>query len=392
MDAPLLKQISANVSGRYDEYSTGQSNFSPKFGGVIRPFADWAPEFDKISFRSTYSKGFRIPSFAESNSLPTTGFVNEVAPTSFQAAHNNDGYGRTYSLGETTSGTGGLRPEKSDNFTAGIVLTPVRQLQFSFDFYRIVKKDLITPNTSNLGAAIAAYYAGTPIPAGYTTIPGIPDPNFPNAQPTLGFISYGFTNLGRETTSGYDIGATANFDLPFETKFISAFDGNYVLRLNLDPENGNPVQHYAGSIGPYNDVAAGGTPKFRANWRNTISHGPVSFTATAYFVDGYNLQAEDFGDTNGVCIVNGATASSINTVYEDGVTPVACKVKPFWDVDLHASYDVTHNIQLYVDVQNLVDRQAPYDPTTYGGDNYNSTFAGQGIIGRYFKFGARATF
>lgn len=398
LDAPLLKQISVNVSGRYDEYSTGQDNFSPKVGGTIRPFADWLPAFDKITLRSTYSQGFRIPSFAESNSLPTTGFTNANAPASFVAQHGGDKYGLGYSLGQTTQGTGGLKPERSDNFTAGVVLTPIRELQFSFDFYRIKKRDLITPNVSNLAAAVAAYYAGAPIPAGYTTIPGIPDPNFPNLQPTLGFISYGFTNLGQETTSGYDIGATANFRLPYGVKFTSAFDGNYVLRLNLDPMNGTPVQHYAGTIGPYNAVAAGGTPKFRANWQNTLSRGPVSFTATAYFVDGYQLQAEDNGDTTGVCTAFNTTdgivetASNINTVYQDGATPVQCKVKPFWDVDLHASYDVTKNIQLYVDVQNLVDRQAPYDPTTYGGDNYNSTFAGQGIIGRYFKVGARATF
>lgn len=391
LDAPLLKQLEVNFSGRYDSYSTGQDAFSPKVGGRIRPFADWAPAFDRITLRSTYSEGFRIPSFAESNSLPTTGFITATAPASFLAAHNGDGYGRGYSLGETTQGTAGLQPESSQNFTAGIVLEPIRNISFSFDFYRIKKTNLIAPNTSNLNAAIAAYYAGTPIPAGYTVIPGVPDPNVPNAQPTLGFISYGFTNLGTETTSGYDIGATARFNLPFGIKYTSVFDGNYVLRLNLDPMNGTPVQHYAGTIGPYNDVAAGGTPKFRANWQNTLAYGPVSLTATAYFTDGYKLYAEDF-DTTSQCVVNGAAGSSINATFLDGVTPVACKVKPFWDVDLHATYQVRSYLQLYADVQNLADRDAPYDPTTYGGTNYNPTFANQGIYGRYFKVGVRATF
>ena len=242
IDAPLLKQIDVNFSGRYDAYSIGQSAFSPKVGGRIRPFADWAPEFDRITLRSTYSEGFRIPSFAESNSLPTTGFVIENAPASFQALHNNDGYGRGYALGETTSGTAGLKPEDSQNFTAGIVLEPVRNISLSFDFCRIKKTNFITPNTANLGAAIAAYYAGTTIPTGYTVIPGVPDTNVPNAKPTLGFISYGFTNLGTETTSGYDIGATARFNLPYGIKYTSVFDGNYVLRLNLNPEDGAPTQ------------------------------------------------------------------------------------------------------------------------------------------------------
>ncbi len=393
LDAPLLQQIDIDVQGRYDDYSTGQDNFSPRVGGRIKPFAGWAPQFDKVTLRSSYSQGFRIPSFAESDALgPITGFTTGTAPLSFQTLHNNDGYGQGYNLGLQQVANPNLKPERSDNFTAGIVLDPIPQISLSFDFYRIKKRDFITPDTSNLGAAEAAYYAGTPIPAGYTTIPGIPDPNVPNALPTLGFVTYQFTNLGTETTSGYDIGGTARFTLPYDIHYTSVFDGNYVLRLNLDPMNGSPTQHYAGTIGPFNDVAAGGTPKFRANWQNTLQYGPATVSITAYFTDGYQLQAEDQGDVTGVCIADGASASAINTTYLDGTTPVRCKVKPFWNFDAHAAYDVTKHFQFYVDILNLLDENAPYDPTTYGGTNYNATFANSGIYGRAFKVGLRATF
>ena len=398
-DAPILKQIDVNFSGRYDSYSTFGDNFSPKVGGRIRPFADWAPAFDRITLRSTYSEGFRVPSFAESNAVvPTTGFTTQttVPPPSFVAQHTVNGvydkYGQSYSLGQSNVANPNLQPEKSQNFTAGIVLEPIRNISLSFDFYRIKKTDFITPNVSGVPAALAAYFAGQPIPAPYTIVPGIPDANAPNGLPVPGFIAIPFTNLGTETTSGYDIGATGRFNLPFGIKYTTVFDGNYVLRLNLDPKTGDPVQHFAGTIGPYVDVAAGGTPKFRANWQNTLAYGPFSLTATAYFTDGYKLQAEDYGDTTGVCITDGQSASAVNTTFQDGVTPVTCKVKPFWDVDLHASYQVRSYLQLYLDVQNIADRNAPYDPTTYGGTNYNSTFANQGIFGRTFKVGVRASF
>ena len=390
-DAPVLKQIDINLSGRYDTYSSGQSHFSPKIGGTIKPFADWAPQFNIITLRSTYSEGFRIPSFSECCSLPTTGFVTETAPASFQAAHGNDGYGVGFALGETTKGTQGLQPETSKNFTVGFVLDPIRQLSFSFDFYRIEKKNLIGANTGAIATALADYYAGKPLPAGVTITPGIPDDNVPGALPIPQFVSEGFTNLGEETASGYDIGATARFTLPYGVKWTSSFDGNYTLRLNL-LEPGQPVQHYAGTIGPYNNVSAGGTPKFKANWANSFAKGPFTATVVAYYTDGYQLQGEDFGDTTGLCIANGASASNINTTYLDGISPVRCKVKPFWDIDTHLTYQATKHIQLYMDVQNLFDKQPPIDPTTYGANNYNDVVANAGIYGRTFKFGVKATF
>ncbi len=393
VDAPIVKQLDLDVSGRYDHYSTGQENFSPKIDGHFTPIK-------YITFRSSYGLGFRAPSFAESNSLPSTGFVTSTAPLSFQALHGNDGYGQGYSLGETTQGTQGLKPEKSYNFSAGVVLDPIRELSFSMDFYRVKVRDLIQPNTSNQGLAVADYYAGLPLPTGYTAIPSaLVDPNHPTEQATLGFLQYGFANEGVETSTGYDFGATANFRLPYGIRYTSAFDGNYVLALNLITPNG--TQHYAGTLGPYNNVAAGGTPKFKATWQNTLSYGPVSTTLTANFVDGYDEEAEDVGGTAGDCA--GSTLNSgVPLPYLDGATPLQCKAKPFWDFDLHTSYDVRKfslpyvgaaDFQVYLDVLDLFGKPAPFDDNAeYNITLYNSTFDNQGFLGRTFKVGIRANF
>ena len=393
VDAPIIKQLDLDVSGRYDHYSTGQSNFSPKIDGHFTPIK-------YITFRSSYGLGFRAPSFAESNSLPSTGFVTSTAPASFLALHGNDGYGQGYSLGETTEGTQGLKPEKSYNFSAGVVLDPIRELSFSMDFYRVKVRDLIQPNTSNQGLAVADYYAGLPLPTGYTATPSaLVDPNHPTEQATLGFLQYGFANEGVETSTGYDFGATANFRLPYGVRYTSAFDGNYVLALNLITPNG--TQHYAGTLGPYNNVAAGGTPKFKATWQNTLAYGPVSATLTANFVDGYDEEAEDIGGTAGDC--TGSTMNSgVPLPYIDGTTPLQCKAKPFWDFDLHTAYDVRKfslpyvgaaDFQVYLDVLDLFGKPAPFDDNAeYNITLYNSTFNNQGFLGRTFKVGIRANF
>src|SRR5690606_6628701 len=68
VSAPVLQQLELLASGRYDKYSTGQSNFSPKLGFKLTPI-------EQLAIRGTWSEGFRIPSFNESFGLPTTGYV-----------------------------------------------------------------------------------------------------------------------------------------------------------------------------------------------------------------------------------------------------------------------------------------------------------------------------
>lgn len=381
VNAPIIKQLELNVSGRYDTYSTGQSNFSPKYSGKFKPI-------DQVTFRATFSQGFRIPSLAESNSLPTTGFVTSNAPPSFQAAHGNNGYGQNYQLGLTTAGTAGLRPEKSDNFTVGAVVNPVRWLQVSADFYSIKKTDVITG--ANYNVALNAYYAGQPIPAGYQVTPGLPDQQNPNAQPTVGFIRYGFVNANAQIARGLDFAARANLTLPYGIRWSSNFSASYILQYDQRFPDGS-TQHYAGTIGPYVITSASGTPRLRGNWSNTFDYGKASLTTTVYYTDGYEETAEDIGGTRGDCFGSAAN-TGVPTTYRDGITPVSCNVRPFIDVDMHGSYELSPNVTVYADILNLFDSPPPYDPTTYGGYNYNPAWANAGIVGRYFKFGAKFKF
>ncbi len=384
VDAPILKQLDLTFSGRYDDYSTGNSAFSPKFG------ARWSPT-KWLTLRMTDSDGFRIPTFSESNALPTTGFITATAPASFLALHNNDGYGQSYSLGETTIGTKGLKPEKSENFTIGFVLDPTPELSFSVDWYNILKKDVITQNNANINAAINAYYNGTPEPAGYTVTANPADPNDLSAKPELGFIQYGYINQNAELTNGFDVGATARYNLPYGIKYRGTFDGNITTRLNMETPNGTQV--YAGTIGPYNNVAASGTPKYRFTWANTFIYEKVSATIAANYTSGYGLEATDFGATPGVCTNSDGTINNFLTgTYLDGVTPDACKVKAFLDIDFHASYEFKEGWEVFTNVKNLFNAKAPYDPMTYGGFNYNPSWSNAGIYGTMINVGIQAKF
>lgn len=129
---PVIKQLSFDVSGRYDHYSEGFSNFAPKVGVVIKPIKE-------VTLRGTFSKGFRVPSFAETGGQ-NVGFIS-YTPTNpeFLAQHQNvsgtgpDAYAQTYSVGLNTVGNTNLKPEKSTNFTGGVILQPKPWLSMSAD-------------------------------------------------------------------------------------------------------------------------------------------------------------------------------------------------------------------------------------------------------------------
>ena len=136
VDLPFLQILDVNVSGRYDTYSTGQSDFSPKIGVRFTPF-----EF--LAFRGTYSEGFRIPSFAESFADPSTGFTGVNAPAAVvrrRARHRRAGQRRRFVLPRLRPRHHAARERRicsrrrRQNINLGFVLRPFDNWVFSADY------------------------------------------------------------------------------------------------------------------------------------------------------------------------------------------------------------------------------------------------------------------
>lgn len=383
VNLPVVTSLDVNVSGRYDTYSTGQSNFSPKVGFRFEPLSF-------LAFRGTYSQGFRIPSFAESFADPSTGFTVVNTPVAWCAANQGGdaSYCQGYGLGITLLASPTLDPETSENMNLGIVLQPFDNWTFSADYYNISKQDVI--GTANNAAAIAAYYAGTPIPAGFFVIPDAPNPNNPGGMPRAAFVQSGYANLGEQSTYGWDFQASGSFDLG-GIEWTTTAEATYLQSLTQQFPGG-AEQQYAGTIGPYIITAASGTPQWRASWQNTFTMGPAALSLTAYMTEGYLSTAEDNGGSaNDETCLSGA-GSGTPTTYLDGTTPIVCKVDNSFYVDMHGSYDVNENYQVYLNVSNLLDEDPAFDPTTYGAAGYNPSWGTPGILGRFLTVGVRATF
>jgi iron complex outermembrane receptor protein len=380
INAPILEQLEVNLSGRYDSYSSGQSSFSPRAGVKITPIRE-------IALRGSWSKGFRIPSFAEANGLPTTGYITAAAPPqSFQDMHPGTNYSNSYSVGLTSIGTEDLDPEKSRNLTVGVIFQPISWFSATVDYFNIKKTGVIAG--ADYSPAIAAYYAnnGDCSSVGLTCVAGTPDVNNPDAMPILGRVEYPFQNLNSQKVSGVDVGAEARIPLGGGMRLISSLEASYLINLSTEYADGT-TQRYDGTLGPYAITSASGAPKWRGSWQNTLDFGSARLTATAYYTSGYGAEAEDAGGERGVCPSGTSVA-----FYEDGVTPVQCDVGSTFNLDLTGSIDVSDKMTFYVNVLNVLDKEPTFDPNTYGGVNYNPAWGQSNILGRFFRFGARVNF
>jgi iron complex outermembrane receptor protein len=382
VNAPVIDQLELNAAGRFDHYSTGQDNFSPKFGAKFKPFR-------QLMIRSTYSRGFRVPSFAEMGALPTTGYVTQslgTMPAEFLAQHQNpDGsnntYVTSYSIGQTTVGNPDLKAEKSRNLTLGAVFTPTNNLSFSVDYYNIKKTRAIT--SVNFSGAIANYYAtGETSFDGVTVIPDEVDQANPTGQRRIAFVQGSFINADTIKTSGIDFNATGKFRLNDNITFSTSIDATYVIKLNTVIDG--VTQHYVDTLGNFNLTAGSGTQQWRGSWQNTLDFGKGSISATAYYTDGYNYSAEDQGGVAGDC-------SLVPTNY-DGDAYQGCRVKSYISVDMTGTIKVNDQFELYANIMNVFNNKPPIDATTYGAYLYNPVVGESGIIGRAFRIGAKASF
>ena len=378
---PVIKQVTFDVSGRYDHYSEGFSNFAPKVGVVVKPI----PE---VTLRGTYSKGFRVPSFAETGGTNVGYVQSSPLPDSFLAQHQNaagtgpDAYATAPAVGLETVGNPNLKPEKSDNFTGGVILQPKSWVSLSADYYYIKKQNYIV--AADYTQPLDAYYAGQN-PS--NVIADVSDPDHPGAMSRAGVVAISYINAASLVTDGFDLQLSTNLRLPGplqDVHWISSGTATYVNRYNINFP-GIGVEHYAGTLGPVNITSGSGTPRWRASWLNTFIFKKLTTGVALYYTAGYKTTAEDS--------TGPGTANNCDDA-QQGFTgdPQNCRVNGFWDLDLTFDYALNDRLHLYTNIYNVADSGPPLDTGTYGGYQYNPSWATPGILGRAVRFGVTGKF
>jgi iron complex outermembrane receptor protein len=144
------------------------------------------------------------------------------------------------------------------------------------------------------------------------------------------------------------------------------------------------VQHYAGTLGPYDLSSGNGTPSWRGNWQNTLE------SALFDQPDGLLCRTDQ-----------GSRDRSGQSVDRHARQPVQdwsggdkfCYVSPFITTDLNFTARVHDDFTFFFNVKNLFDAHAPVAPAAYASaPNFLTTWHYAGLIGRQFRAGATFKF
>lgn len=355
LSAPVLEQLELSGALRYDKYESGDGKATPKLGIKWTP-ADW------IALRGSYAEGFRAPNPAENGDGGLAAFSTARDPVRCAASPPADVTTNcgARSVAIITSPNPDLKPEESKSYSFGIVLQPTPTTSMTVDAWEIKRTNEIAQGSTADAIAAGDVLRDTDL------INGIPGTG------TILAVNTAYVNANSSRVRGIDTDIRQTFDLgPGQLEM----DLQWSHVLKFERTEGDTTVDYVGTHGNCDVTNCIGTPQDRINFGTTWKQNVWSVSGVVNYISSLENKDRRGGD--------------YLAFYWDG-TPVE-KIASFTTFDLSGRYNITEAFELNASVQNVFDRTAPLDPTTYGGVNYNPLHF-SGAIGRYFTIGAKYTF
>jgi iron complex outermembrane receptor protein len=356
-DAALtpIKGLKLDGAVRYEDY-TDFGN-TTVFKGTARYDFN-----DAIALRGTASTGFRAPTLEEE-------FYSgiNVGPTSVSGVFAPNSPGATF------LGVGGLKPEKSTNYSVGLVTHFLPRLTMTLDGYAIKITDRIVQSGNFYGYNGNPNVVVSPSVISALKASGVPiDPAIlASAAGTVAIQT--FVNGADTQTYGMDYVATYPLDLGADGHMDLSLSGNYnstnITRVAKPPSN-----------------VAQSVVLLDQNARSFIEDSSPKFSLT--FSDYYTLGKWSFNLRE--------TFYGASYIYEqDPVLPQYDKneIKPAVITDLDISYQLPHGIKVSAGANNLFDvyptkksslfRQGQFNTnnSAYASSMYPSNFSSFGFNG-----------
>ena len=313
---PGLRNLEFSVAGRMDHYSDFGTAITPKVAFKYSPHED-------LVFRGSYGQGFRAPSLQELYLGSSISYDYAVDPD-IDSPYYGAGP-RQYRI--YRSGNPSLRPETSENWSAGLVYEPkfIPGLQLSGTWGQIDLKDAI----SDLGNWYILH-----------NMPWLVERN--PLSGAINTITNGWVNVANRTVRYLDLGAKYTKPTGWgEFTFSADFSWLYYYKdVNLpSEENPSGISQLAGSYD---------SPEWRGNGSLFWNYRHLTAGATVNWVGSFTQQ---YGPDYGL------PASQV----DDWVT-----------VDLQFGYEFPKNLTVTIGIKNLGDTPPPFVDAESEGYSYVS--------------------
>lgn len=395
--APIVRQLELDGAVRWDHYSTYGSSVTPKFSLKYTPFR-------MLTVRGTWGQGFRAPNPAEAGnagSLFSAGSYPDpiLCKQSASGAQLPGSFPSTcteFPTGLQTTNSA-LKPERSTNYTGGVIFTPVDQLKVSVDYWDIkVKQDVVSASELvNLGVPAQSLQFQT-VRGPQVMLPVVTPAcqnnlsTCPSALTPVGLIAYQlfpYVNATQTEVNGIDLDLESHIDIGRWGRLTATLNYSHMFHYYLSAPTG-VTSDLAGTHGPTGVSGDTGNPQDRAVFNLTWDHGPWSVSGTVNYIGAFDL-------TDPSIQIYTCSDSILNS--GKWVNPYAgpqsfCKVDRFVDVDLYGEYSFNEHLRVHGSILNLFDKPPPLDMQTYGSaGNYSNAFHDAGAIGRFFMVGLTYT-
>jgi iron complex outermembrane receptor protein len=391
--APVFRQLELDGAVRWDHYNTYGSTVTPKFGVKYTPIS-------QLTFRGTYGQGFRAPNPAEAGTAGSL-FEGGVYPDPVLCKQNAQGQQLPGSFPFTCDQfpTGlqttnpALKPEKSTNYTLGVIATPVPQLKVSLDYWDIkVKQDIVSASELvNLGVPLQSLQfqivRGAPV-----KLPQVqPDGSLVNETTPVGLILaqlFPYVNATQTEVNGIDLDLESHVDIGKAGRLTATLNYSHMFHYYLTAPTG-VTSDLAGTHGPTGVSGDTGNPQDRAVLTLGWDRGPWDVSTTINYVGAFDLTDPSIG----IYSCSDSIGNSGKWINPYAGPESFCKVDRFVDVNLYAEHTFTDHLRVHGTVLNVFDKPPPLDMQTYGSaGNYSNAFHDAGALGRFFSVGATYTF
>jgi iron complex outermembrane recepter protein len=341
-NVPVVHTLDADAAVRYDNYQNTGSVVVPKVG--IR----WKP-VSELLVRGAYGKGFRAPGLTDLYLSDTQGVSAQGLSDPLRCGQKDKNGVVDASSNDcetqfpiTVGGNTKLQPEKSTNYTFGIVFQPADTVTLGIDYFNIKLTNTIIPgfNPSAILGDLGLY--------GDLVTRGAPDPATPGLPGPITSINQLNLNLGTTKVQGLDFDFKVRVPTDIFGTFAFGFTGSYFESYEIQNPDGS-FSSVNGQVTPITDGEGGAIPRWHHYLTVDWTMGPWDLFVAQNFQSHY---------------------TDIPGTLEDNTVPGFTErtVGAYQTFDFQAAYAGIEHLRIAVGAKNILNTDPPY--TNAGGQNF----------------------